>query len=64
MPIIHIMLVLMVVGLILWLITTYIPMDARIKQIMVVVVIILIVIWLVQVLLGGSLGDMRLGTVR
>ena len=37
---------LIVIGVLLWLVTTYIPMDATIKRIIVVVVIICVVIWL------------------
>lgn len=34
------------VGVLLWLVNTYIPMDGRIKQILNVVVIISVVLWL------------------
>lgn len=61
MPILHILLVLVVVGLVLWLITTFLPIDARIKNIIVVVAIVLIVVWIIQILLGGTLMDVRVG---
>lgn len=54
MSILGVMLVLIVVGVVLWLVTTYIPMDATIKRILVAVVIICIVLWLLQVF--GILG--------
>jgi hypothetical protein len=49
MPIVHIVVVLIVVGVLLWLANTYIPMQATIKKIMNVVVIIAVVLWLLTV---------------
>lgn len=46
---ISILLTLVVVGLILWAVNSYIPMDAKIKQILNVVVIIIVIVWLLQV---------------
>jgi len=48
MPLLTILLVLVVAGVILWLVNTYIPMDRKIKSILNAVVVILIVIWLLQ----------------
>lgn len=48
MPILTILLVLVVVGVILWLINAYIPMDGKIKSILNVVVVILVILWLLQ----------------
>lgn len=48
MPILTILLVLIIVGVILWLVNTYIPMDRKIKSILNVVVVILVIIWLLQ----------------
>jgi hypothetical protein len=45
---------LLVIGVLLWLINTYIPMDAKIKQVMNIVVIICVVLWLLSVF--GVLG--------
>lgn len=45
--ILMLVLVLLVVGVALWAINSFIPMDARVKQILNVVVIIAIVIWLI-----------------
>jgi hypothetical protein len=39
---------LIVVGVLLWLINTYIPMDGKIKKIINVVVVIVVVIWLLS----------------
>jgi hypothetical protein len=49
MPLINLVIALVVVGVLLWLINTYIPMDGKIKQILNVVVVIAVVIWLLQV---------------
>lgn len=48
MSLLTILLVLVVAGVILWLVNTYIPMDRKIKSILNAVVIIIIVIWLLQ----------------
>lgn len=48
MSLITVLLVLVVVGVILWLVNTYIPMDRKIKNILNVVVVILVIIWLLQ----------------
>lgn len=49
MSLITIFLVLIAVGVILWLVNTYIPMDKKIKTVLNVVAIIVIIIWLLQV---------------
>jgi hypothetical protein len=49
MSLIHLIVVLAVVGLLLWLVNRYIPMEARIKSILNVVVIIAVVLWLLSV---------------
>jgi len=48
MPLLTILLVLIVVGVILWLVNTYIPMDRKIKSILNAVVVIVVIIWLLQ----------------
>jgi hypothetical protein len=48
MPLLTILLILIVVGVILWLINTYIPMDRKIKNILNVVVVIAVIIWLLK----------------
>jgi hypothetical protein len=49
MSIIHLIIILIVIGVLLWLANTHIPMDANIKKIMNVVVIICVVLWLLNV---------------
>lgn len=46
MSLISLVLTLVVVGVLLWLVNTYIPMDGKIKQILNVVVVIAVVLWL------------------
>ncbi|MEO6611358.1 MAG: Thivi_2564 family membrane protein [Chitinophagaceae bacterium] len=48
MPLVTVLVVLIVVGILLWLINTYIPMDRKIKSILNVVVVVVLVIWLLQ----------------
>lgn len=48
MPLLNILIILIVVGVLLWLVNSYIPMDNKIKRILNVVVIIAVVIWLLQ----------------
>ena len=49
MPLIEVIVVLIVVGVLLWLINTYIPMAAPIKSILNAVVVIVVVVWLLKV---------------
>lgn len=62
MPLIQLVIVLIVVGVLLWAVNMYIPMDSKIKQILNVVVVIAVVLWLLQVfgVLSGF-GDVRVG---
>ena len=48
MPLLTILIVLVVVGIVLWLINTYIPMDRKIKNILNIVVVIVVIIWLLK----------------
>lgn len=48
MSILTVLLVLVVVGIILWLINAYVPMDGKIKTILNVVVVIIVIIWLLK----------------
>lgn len=50
MPILTIFIVLIVAGLVLWLVNSYIPMQATIKKILNIVVVIILIIWLLRVL--------------
>jgi hypothetical protein len=57
MSLLSIVLVLIVVGVLLWLINTYIPMDGKIKSILNAVVVIVVVLWLLQAF--GVLGELN-----
>jgi len=48
MPLLTILIVLIVVGVLLWLVNSYIPMDRKIKNILNAVVVIVVVIWLLK----------------
>lgn len=60
MPIIQIVAILIVVGLLLWLANSFIPMDGKIKQIMNAVVVVLVILWLLSLFFPG-LTDFRIG---
>jgi hypothetical protein len=65
MPLITLVVTLIVVGVLLWLVNAYIPMDAKIKQILNVVVVIAVVLWLLSVFIGcGHINDIRVPTAR
>lgn len=49
MSLLAIILVLIVVGILLWLVNSYIPMDGKIKNILNIVVMIVVIIWLLKV---------------
>lgn len=49
MPLIHVILILITVGIILWLINRFIPMAKSIKSILNAVVVIAVVLWLLKV---------------
>jgi len=60
MPLLTILIVLIVVGVLLWLINNYIPMDRKIKNILNVVAVIVVIVWLLQVFgILGSLKNLR-----
>ena len=60
MPLTTIVIVLIVVGVLLWLINTYIPMDSKIKSILNIVVVVVVVIWVLQAFgLIGALDNVR-----
>lgn len=48
MPLLSIVIALVVVGVVLWLINTFIPMASSIKTILNIVVVVAVVVWLLQ----------------
>lgn len=62
MPLIQVILVLIVVGVLLWLVNTYVPMAGSIKSILNAVVVIVVVIWLLNVFgLMDNITRLRVG---
>ena len=62
MPLINLVITLIVVGVLLWLVNTYIPMDGKIKNILNIVVVIAVVLWLISAFgVLGSLSSIRVG---
>ena len=49
MSLLNVALLLIVVGVLLWLVNTYIPMDGKIKKILNIVVVIAVILWLLRV---------------
>ena len=49
MPLLSILIAIIVVGVLLWIINSFIPMDRKIKQIFNIVVVIVLIIWLLKV---------------
>jgi cation transporter-like permease len=62
MPLVQLVVVLIVVGVLLWLVNRFIPMDGKIKSILNVVVVIAVVLWLLNVFgFLSSLTKIRVG---
>jgi hypothetical protein len=62
MSLVSLVITLIVVGVLLWLVNTYVPMDSKIKTILNVVVVIAVVLWLLRAFgVLGSLSDVRVG---
>lgn len=63
MPLVQVVTVLLVVGVLLWLVNRFIPIEGTIKSILNGVVIIGVVLWLLNVLgLLSSFPHIRIGT--
>lgn len=62
MPLLNIVMVLIVVGVLLWLVNRFIPMQGTIKSILNAVVVIVVVLWLLNVFgLFSSFSHIRIG---
>lgn len=65
MPLLPIVVTLIVVGVLLWLVNAYIPMDARIKQILNALVLIVVILWLLNVFgIFGYISNVSVPRVR
>ena len=63
MPLLQVAIILIVVGVLLWLVNNYIPMQATMKKILNAVVVIAVVLWLLNVFgLLDSLSNIHIGT--
>ena len=63
MPLMSVLLTLIVIGVLLWLVNSYIPMDAKIKQILNVVAVVGTVLWVLNVFgLFNRLGNIHVGS--
>jgi hypothetical protein len=61
MSLIGLLMTLVVVGVLLWLLNNYVPMDGKIKSIINGVVVIVVVVWLLQAFgVMGSLQNIRI----
>ena len=62
MSLIHLVIVLAIVGVILWVINSYIPMQSTVKKILNVVVVVAVVVWLLSVFgVIGNISAIRIG---
>jgi fumarate reductase subunit D len=60
MSLVTLVITLIVVGVLLWLVNTYIPMDGKIKKVLNIVVMVVVVLWLLNVFgVWGHLHDVR-----
>jgi len=64
MSLISLIITLIVVGVLLWLINAYIPMDGKIKKILNIVVVIVVVLWLLSVFGVLNHGDIRVPRIN
>ena len=62
MSLISLIITLVIVGVIMYAINAYIPMEARIKNILNIVVVIVVILWLLSVFgVIGSISNIRVG---
>ncbi|MGD0839879.1 MAG: Thivi_2564 family membrane protein [Candidatus Acidiferrales bacterium] len=62
MPLLQVLMILIVVGVLLWLVNTYIPMQRTIKSFINAIVVIVVVLWLLNIFgFLHSLSHMHVG---
>lgn len=62
MSLLSVIVAVVIVGVLLWAINNFIPMDGKVKSILNAIIIIALVIWLLQVFgIIGALGGVRVG---
>ena len=57
MPLVSLVITLIVVGVLLWLINNYIPMDGKIKHILNMTVVVVVVLWILNAM--GLINSLR-----
>jgi hypothetical protein len=62
---VNIVVILVVVGLVMWLINTYIPMAGAIKSLLNIVVFVVVLIWLLQTFgLIGNISGLKMPALK
>jgi hypothetical protein len=62
MDLVQFLVVIIVVGVLLWLVNNYIPMDGKIKRILNIVVVVILILWILKVFgLLSFLQGIRIG---
>lgn len=65
MPLLEVFVTLIVVGVLLWFVNTYIPMDIKIKNILNAVVVFIVILWVLNILgVLSYLGNIQTPRVR
>jgi hypothetical protein len=65
MPLVYVVLTLIVAGVLLWLVNTYVPMASSIKTILNLVVVVVVAVWVLQAFgLWQSVLNYRVPTAR
>lgn len=65
MSLVGLIIVLVLIGVLMWAVNAYVPMEGNIKKLLNIVVIIVIILWLLHVfgLLPSNIGDIRVPKV-
>jgi hypothetical protein len=62
MDLIQLIIVLVVVGVLMWMINSFVPMEARIKNVLNIVVVIAVVLWVISLFFDlSSIRTIRVG---
>jgi len=61
MPLLHVALVIIVAGVLLWLVDSFVPMRAQVKKILTAVVVIALVLWLISLFFGSNFLNIHVG---
>jgi hypothetical protein len=65
MSVLTILIILVIVGALLWLVNTYIPIDWKIRMILNVLVVIIVILWLLSVFgVIDSLSNIRAESIQ